>query len=59
MKFLNLHKNEFIALSLALGLSFVLYGNSIKGDFVSDDKLVIVQNPFVSGNCGQGNSVSS
>ena len=50
MKFLNLHKNEFIALSLALGLSFVLYGNSIKGDFVSDDKLVIVQNPFVSGN---------
>lgn len=34
---------------LAVALSFVLFGNGIGGDFVFDDTIVIVGNPFISG----------
>ena len=37
------------ALVISLILSFVLYGTSINGDFIADDKLVILQNPLVAG----------
>lgn len=53
MKFLISYKNELIAFGLALVLSFVLYGNSVNGDFISDDKLIILQNPLVSGNSSE------
>src|SRR3989344_2448193 len=45
-----IHREKFIILAVSLTLSFLLYGNSINGDFVSDDKLVILQNPLVRGN---------
>ncbi|MDO8496200.1 MAG: tetratricopeptide repeat protein [bacterium] len=45
-----IHKEKIIVLIISLVLSFLLYGNSIKGDFVSDDKLIILRNPLVSGN---------
>lgn len=44
------HREKIIILTISLALSFLLYGNSIKGDFVSDDKLIILRNPIVSGN---------
>lgn len=34
---------------LAVVLSFVLFGNGIGGNFVLDDNIVIVGNPFISG----------
>lgn len=34
---------------LAIVLSFALFGNGIGGDFVFDDTIVIVGNPFISG----------
>ena len=43
-------KEKLIILATSLALSFLLYGNSINGDFVSDDKLIILQNPLVKGN---------
>lgn len=43
-------REKFIILAVFLGLSFLLYGNSLGGNFVSDDRLIILQNPFVSGN---------
>ncbi|MDP3792290.1 MAG: tetratricopeptide repeat protein [bacterium] len=45
-----IRREKFIVLMMALAVSFLLYGNSINGDFVSDDKLIILQNPLVSGN---------
>ena len=47
---MSLRKEKIIVLAVAFAISFLLYGNSIKGDFVSDDKLTILQNPLVSGN---------
>ncbi len=35
---------------LALVLSFILFGNGIGGDFVFDDTIVIVGNPFINEN---------
>lgn len=35
---------------LALVLSFILFGNGIGGDFVLDDTIVIVGNPFINEN---------
>src|SRR3989338_6770131 len=49
MKFIKLYKNDLFILAVALVLSFLLYGNGLKGDFVSDDKLIILQHPLVSG----------
>src|SRR3989344_6275902 len=45
-----IHREKLAILVIAFALSFLLYGNSISGDFVSDDKLIIIQNPLVSGN---------
>ncbi len=45
-----IRKEKFIMLFVSFALSFLLYANSINGDFVSDDKLVILQNPIISGN---------
>lgn len=49
MRFIKLYKNQLFVLVIALASSFLLYGNSINGDFVHDDKLVILQNPLASG----------
>ncbi|MEK7121889.1 MAG: tetratricopeptide repeat protein [Patescibacteria group bacterium] len=46
MKFLN---KTLSALIISLVLSFVLFANGLKGDFVADDKLVILQNPLITG----------
>ena len=46
---MSFRKEKFIVLAIAFALSFLLYGNSLGGDFVSDDKLIILQNPLVSG----------
>ena len=43
-------KEIFVVLAVVFAISFGLYANSLGGDFVSDDKLVILQNPLVSGN---------
>src|SRR3989344_877530 len=43
-------KEKLIVLGAAFIMSFGLYWNSLGGDFVSDDKLVVLQNPIVSGN---------
>src|SRR3989344_8646536 len=40
-------KDFIIAAVLALVISFVLFGNGIGGDFVFDDTVVIVGNPFI------------
>ncbi len=47
---MSIYREKIIILVISLAISFLLYGNSIKGDFVSDDKLVILQNSLVSGN---------
>lgn len=46
-----MHKSKVFILAgiLAVVLSFVLFGNGIGGNFVLDDKIVIVGNPFISG----------
>lgn len=44
------YKEFILAGILALVLSFALFGNGIGGDFVFDDTIVIVGNPFISGN---------
>jgi len=49
MKFLN---TSLSVLVIFLILSFVLYGNSLGGDFVADDKLVILKNPLINGGLG-------
>ncbi len=49
MKFLIFRKNELMVLGLVLFLSFVLYANGLRGNFVADDKLVILQNPLIAG----------
>ncbi len=41
------NKDFILAAVLALVLSFVLFGNGIGGDFVFDDTIVIVGNPFI------------
>ena len=46
---MNLRKEKIIALIAAFAISFLLYGNSLGGDFVADDKLVILQNPLLTG----------
>lgn len=46
MKFLN---TILFALVISLVLSFILYANGINGNFVADDKLVILQNPLLTG----------
>lgn len=43
------NKNLIVAGILAIVLSFALFGNGIGGDFVFDDTIVIVGNPFISG----------
>src|SRR3989344_1482125 len=43
------NKDIILATILAVVLSFVLFGNGIGGDFVFDDIIVIVGNPFISG----------
>lgn len=45
-------RDIFLAGVLALVLSFALFGNGIGGDFVFDDTIVIVGNPFISGQLG-------
>ncbi|OGN00673.1 MAG: hypothetical protein A2651_03345 [Candidatus Yanofskybacteria bacterium RIFCSPHIGHO2_01_FULL_42_12] len=45
-------KDLILAAVLALILSFVLFGNGIGGDFVFDDTIVIVGNPFIDGQLG-------
>ncbi len=57
MRFLTYHKNELIVLGLALCLSFILFANGLRGDFVADDKLVILQNPLVSGHLSDLGSI--
>ena len=47
---MTIRREKFIILAISLALSFLLYGNSLDGDFVSDDKLVILQNPLINGN---------
>lgn len=42
-------KDFILAGILAVVLSFVLFGNGIGGNFVLDDNIVIVGNPFISG----------
>lgn len=42
--------NFIFPVIVSLILSFSLYANSLNGGFVSDDKLIILQNPLVSGN---------
>lgn len=49
MKSFNRFQNVWFALGIALVLSFLLYANSLSGDFVADDKLVILQNPLLKG----------
>lgn len=44
-----LQKQILLPILIAIVLSFILYGNSINGDFVADDKLVVSQNPLVAG----------
>ena len=46
-----MRKNQDFILAgiLAIVLSFALFGNGIGGDFVFDDTIVIVGNPFISG----------
>ena len=46
-------KDLILAAVLALILSFVLFGNGIGGDFVFDDTIVIVGNPFIDGQLGE------
>ena len=43
-------KDFIIAAVLALVISFVLFGNGIGGDFVFDDTIVVVGNPFINEN---------
>ena len=43
------NKDILLAAILAVVLSFALFGNGIGGDFVFDDTIVIVGNPFISG----------
>jgi len=45
-------REKAVILAIAFAFSFLLYSNSINGDFVSDDKLVILQNPLINGNFG-------
>lgn len=44
-----LKKKIIFPLALSMVLSFVLYANGINGNFVADDKLVILQNPLLTG----------
>jgi len=44
------NKDFIIAAVLALVISFVLFGNGIGGDFVFDDTIVVVGNPFINEN---------
>src|SRR3989344_4994781 len=43
------NKDFVLAGILAVVLSFALFGNGIGGDFVFDDTIVIVGNPFIGG----------
>ncbi len=47
MRFIKQNKDILLALTLAFVLSFSLYGNSINGELMSDEKLVILRNPLV------------
>lgn len=44
---MNLSKDFILAAILAVVLSFVLFGNGIGGNFIFDDTIVIVGNPFI------------
>lgn len=46
-----MHKNKDLLLAalLALVLSLALFSNGLQGDFVFDDAIVIVGNPFING----------
>ncbi len=49
MNILAGNKQKLIALAISLLISLALYGNGLRGDFVADDRLVILQNPAVGG----------
>ena len=44
------NKDLILASVLVLVISFALFGNGIGGDFVFDDTIVIVGNPFINEN---------
>ena len=57
MRFLNKTYSTLFVLLISLVLSFVLFANGLMGDFIADDKLVILQNPLVSGHLSDLGSI--